>query len=257
MKIGIGITTYNSENYYKKLYDSLPLDSIDEIVTVNGGKPYENTYNVDWIQHNKNRYPSVCRNDCISFLLNKNCEHIFIIEDDMIIKNKNIFKKYIEASKLSGLKYFSFVSTSWHSGSPGERTPKLTVEYSKDMSVSFYPNMCNEFTYHHASCYATTGVYDSSLRFAWDVELTYREASAKKYAAPFWWFADITNSDDYIMNNPEAASRIDAPDNPDGARSQKVHKEWEYFKSKHGVLVNQIPVMPKNEVVTFLKTLKP
>ena len=98
MKIGVGIVTFNSENYYKDLYNSLPFDSIDELVTVNGGDEYNEKYkNSDWIQHNKNRFPSVCRNDCITFLLNKDCEHIFIIEDDMIIKNKNIFKKYIEA----------------------------------------------------------------------------------------------------------------------------------------------------------------
>jgi hypothetical protein len=256
-KIGVGITTYNTEHYYEALYNSLPRDKIDELVTVNGGKEYSKKYDSDWIQHRQNRYPSVCRNDCINFLLEKKCDHIFIIEDDMVIKDKDIFYKYIEASKVSGLKYFSFVSTSWESGTPEKRTPKLTVEYNKDISISFYPNMCNEFTYHHASCYSKNGLYDTNYRFAWDVDLTYRESIHGDYAAPFWWFADVTNSDNYIMNNPETNSRIDAPDNPDGSRTQKIHKEWEFFIKKHNVAVTQIPNKTKQEVVSFLKQIKP
>ena len=76
-KIGVGITTYNTEHYYNALYNSLPHNTIDELVTVNGGKEYAGRYDSDWIQHRTNRYPSVCRNDCINFLLEKKCEHIF------------------------------------------------------------------------------------------------------------------------------------------------------------------------------------
>jgi hypothetical protein len=257
MKIGVGIVTFNSENYYKDLYNSLPFDSIDELVTVNGGDEYNEKYkNSDWIQHNKNRFPSVCRNDCITFLLNKDCEHIFIIEDDMIIKNKNIFKKYIEASKQSGLKYLHFVSTSWEAGTPGNRTPRLTVEYSKDVSISFYKNMCNEFTYHHKSCYEEVGIYDTQFRNPFDIDLAYRESKYGKYAAPFWWFADITNSDDYICNNPIAVSRLQAKDNPN-SREKTIQKEWEKFIQKHGLLVNQIPDTSKNDVLLLLKKIKP
>ena len=43
MKIGVGVTTYNAEHYFKDLYDSLPLDRIDELVVVNGGKEYKNS----------------------------------------------------------------------------------------------------------------------------------------------------------------------------------------------------------------------
>ena len=36
-KIGVGIVTYNSEDYFKALYESLPLAKINELVVVNGG----------------------------------------------------------------------------------------------------------------------------------------------------------------------------------------------------------------------------
>ena len=254
-KIGVGITTYNSEDYFKSLYETLPLDRIDELVVVNGGDSYKNEYKANWIQHYKNFYPSVCRNDCLSFLLQRNCEHIFIIEDDMILKSSDIFNKYIQASKISGLKYFSYVSTSWESGTPGKRTPRLTVEYSKDVSISFYKNMCNEFTYHHKSCYNKVGLYDTMYRDPWDIDMAYRE-SLQDYAAPFWWFADVTGSDKFIMNNPVAVSRLQG-DRPDGSREERIQKEWQYFINKHGIMVNQIPDTSKEKVLVKLKKIKP
>jgi len=224
-KIGIGIVTYNSEDYYKALYESLPFDKFDILVTVNGGDKYKGDYKGNWIQHSENVYPSVCRNDCINFLLQRNCEHIFIIEDDMILKSPGIFDRYIQASKESGLKYFSFVSTSWESGESGKRTPRLTVEYKNNVSISFYKNMCNEFTYHHRTCYEKTGLYDTNFRDPFDIDLAYRE-SRQDYAAPFWWFADITGSDKLIMNNPNAVSRLQG-ERADGSREQRIQKEWE------------------------------
>lgn len=255
-KIGIGITTYNSEDYFETLYNSLPLSKIDELVVVNGGNPYKKSYSADWIQHNKNRFPSICRNDCVTFLLNKNCEHIFLIEDDMIIKKEDIFHAYIKASKISGLKYFSFASMSEKAGAPHQRTPRLSVGYSPEISISFYENMCNEFTYHHKSCFLQTGLYDSKMRDLFDADRVYRETLYNKNVAPFWWFADLTNADDYIMNNPNAVSRLQDTNRPDGSRADFIHNTLKYFQDKHGIPINNIPVKSPNEVVEFLKQLK-
>lgn len=253
-KIGIGIVTYNSENYFKDLWNSLQSSCarFDELVVVNGGNKYEGLYECSWIQHNINYYPAVCRNDAINFLLNRDCDHIFLIEDDMIIKDGNIFNKYIEASKASGLKYFSFCSTSWESGKPGNRTPRLTVEYNKNVSVSFYKNMCNEFTYHHRSAFVNTGLYDTQFRDPFDIDMAYRE-SQEGHAAPFWWFADVTGSDDLICNNPVAVSRLQS-DRPDGSREQRIQEQWKLFINKHGMMVNQIPDLSKDKVIEQLIT---
>jgi hypothetical protein len=253
-KIGIGITTYNSEDYFKTLWDSLQCCRYDELVVVNGGEKYKEIYECGWIQHNINYYPSVCRNDAINFLLNRGCEHIFLIEDDMIIKNKNIFNEYIKASQESGLKYFSFTSMSWDSGPIFNRTPRLKVNYKNNVSVSFYRNMCNEFTYHHSSCFQKTGLYDTQFRDPFDIDMAYRE-SKTDYAAPFWWFADISNSDDFIENNTNAKSRLQS-ERPDGSREQRIREQWELFYKKHGKLVQEIPDTPEKEVVKFLKTIK-
>jgi hypothetical protein len=255
-KIGVGIVTYNSEDYFNSLYESLPFDKINDIVVVNGGDKYKYPYEqCNWIQHSKNYYPAFCRNDAVNFLMNRECEHIFLIEDDMIIKDSNIFDKYIQASRISGLKYFSYVSTSWESGTPNNRTPRLTVEYSKDISVSFYKNMCNEFTYHHYTAFNQTGLYDTQFRDPFDIDLAYRE-SQSNYAAPFWWFADITDSDNLICNNPVAVSRLQS-NRPDGSREQRIQEQWKLFITKHGLMVNEIPNVSKDTILKKIKLLKP
>lgn len=253
-KIGIGITTYNSEDYFNTLWDSLQRCHFDELVVVNGGKQYKKNYECGWIQHNINYYPSVCRNDAINFLLNRNCDHIFLIEDDMIIKNNGIFNQYIKASQKSGIKYFSFTSMSWDSGPPHNRTPRLTVNYDENVSVSFYRNMCNEFTYHHKSCFEKTGLYDTQFRDPFDIDMAYRE-SQTNYASPFWWFADISNSDEYIENNQNAKSRLQA-DRPDGSREERIKEQWMLFYKKHGKLVQEISDKSEQEVIKILKAIK-
>lgn len=252
-KIGVGITTYNSESYYKALYESLPLDKIDCLVTVNGGDKYQNNYAGEWIQHTQNKYPSACRNECVNHLLEQGCEHIFIIEDDMIILNPNIFDEYINASKKTGLKYLCFTSISFGSGAAHNRTPKVIIDYPTGASIAFYQNMCNEFTYHHRSAFLNTGLYDANMRDAFDVDMAYRE-SKENYSSLFWWFADIVNADNFIMNNPNAISRM-AADRPDGSRSDISHKIWEYFYNKHQIKVNNIPIPSLGELKIKLKQI--
>jgi len=257
-KIGVGITTYNSESYFQKLYDSIAESNIDELVVVNGGNPYKQSYTRcnAWIQDEKNRFPSACRNSCIEYLLENGCEHIFLIEDDMIIKKPDIFQFYIKHSKMSGLKYLCFASTSAYAGPPGDRTPKLIVNYSHNLGISFFPHMCNEFTYHHRSCFEEYGVYDENLRDLFDVDMVYRQSISNSNVSAFWWFADPTNSDDYIENNPVAVSRLQTA-RADGSRADIIHKAYEYFYKKHKLNVLDISEKTDTDLIKFLKRIKP
>ena len=250
-KIGVGITTYNTEHYLKTLYESIPHDNIDELVIVNGGDRYNGSYDkADVIQHCSNHYPSVCRNDCMRYLLARGCEHIFIIEDDMVLKDKNVFDKYINASKKTGLKYFCFVSTSDGSGKPFNRTPNTTIDYG-NIKIDFYPNMCNEFTYHHKSIIEEAGMYDEQGRYGvWDAEDVYRYSKTNK-AAPFWWFADIVNSDNLVMNNPETVSRL----NEDGNRASRLEGDYKRFYERHGMHLVQVPRCSLPQVKEKLKKI--
>ena len=145
-----------------------------------------------------------------------------------------------------------YVSTSCESGSPQKRTSQLIVNYDENTSLSFYNNMCNEFTYHHRSCFEKVGLYDENLRDLFDIDMVYRQSKINNRVSPFWWFADVTNSDEYITNNPIAQSRLQA----NGEREKHIQKHYQYFLSKHGINVQNIPRYDKEYVVKFLKELK-
>ena len=251
MRTGAVITTYNSEDYFEALYDSMPIDSIDDIIVVNGGDKYKGEYpGVHWLQHNRNFNPSQCRNDGLNFLEDRDIDYFFTIEDDMIIKDHNIFDRYINALEVSNLGYLCFASTSWGSGEPGSRTPEMELQLSSDVVICLYPNMCNEFTVRTRQCLRDAGKYNTEFTSMWDVENVYN-ISNTNHMYGFWRFPDIKDSDDFIMNNPVATSRI----NDGGKRDDIMEQEYAKFKHATGVNVQQIPKLTNVEIVDIATDL--
>lgn len=101
--------TCNSEN--KLLQTAHLIPKVDEFVIVNDGLPYNpQSYptHAKIIQHDKNYSVAKSKNDALKYLLGKGCNHIFLIEDDVLIKSENVFEKYIYASEISGIKHFNY-----------------------------------------------------------------------------------------------------------------------------------------------------
>lgn len=63
-KIGVGIITYNSEEYFKTLYSSIDKSFVNELVVVNGGNEYTEKYDCDWIQHKKSLSGAIKKRLC-------------------------------------------------------------------------------------------------------------------------------------------------------------------------------------------------
>ena len=93
-KIGIGIITCNRTDFLKTCLDSLNTDWYDELVVVNDDKvPVKhNKFNI--INNPKNLGVCKTKNKALKFLLDNDCDHIFLVEDDMKFLG-NIFAEYI------------------------------------------------------------------------------------------------------------------------------------------------------------------
>lgn len=230
-RVGLVITTYNNEHLLRSVTQDLVLSSVDHCVIVNGGDEYSDIRNYkDFhiIQHQSNVGPCQSRIDGINYLLEKNCEHIFIVEDDMQFKGKDIFKRYINAHNETGLNYFCFCSDAPGNGVPGNRTPHVKIQY-RDEVLHFYREMNNEFTYHHASIFSDVGMYDKQFVHMWDVDFVYRILEHAAHGCGFRNFPDVHDSDDYIMNNPHSVSRINHNNNRDSDLSRYINM----FNHKH------------------------
>ena len=98
MKIGVGIITCNRPDYLRGLLNTLPLTVINELVVINDGKPVSGFElpQGTWLDNPVNLGVGKSKNRAMKHLYDNGCEFVFIIEDDMLIKESSVFHKYIE-----------------------------------------------------------------------------------------------------------------------------------------------------------------
>jgi len=280
-KIGVGIITCNRPAYLKSLLDSLPQDcNIDELIVVNDGKPLSNEIasigdgydfsHVAWIQNEINLGVGKSKNKALKYLYEKGCDYIFLIEDDMVILDPNIFDEYIKASKISGIQHFNYGP-----GSPFNRkqkiqgfdlhnrhlleeetepNPRLVIDY-RDCKISLYQHVTGTFSFFTKRVLETVGYIDENYHNAWEhVDHTYNIIKANLHP-PFWWFADIFNSHKFIEPQKNAIGNSTTSKNTD-AWMENVRINAEKYRVKHGHYPAQAPDSSIETVTQTLKQLK-
>jgi GT2 family glycosyltransferase len=276
-KIGVGIITCDRPDYLKGLLDSLSSTNIDCLYIINDGRPLkEHKFNIEL---NKNiclheqtpqrQGVAKAKNRAIRYLINNNCDYIFLIEDDIHIKNKTIFEKYIEASKTTGIQHFNYgpgtpfnrkqnVHFDLHNRhtleQESEPDPRLIIDYG-EVKIALYTHVAGMLSFFTKQVIEKVGYFDERFYNAWEhVDHTYRIIKAG-YHPPFWWFADIENSHKYIGEAKEAINNS-AIAKQSQEWIENVHKGRELYLQKHGHYPNQPPLSTKEEVILKLKKIQ-
>ena len=260
-KIGVGIITCDREDFYTKTSESLSKAlhtySNYEIVTVNDGTNLLKHQPINVINTGGKQGVSKAKNAALKFLLDNNCDYIFLIEDDVIIKDTSVFYRYIEASTLTGIQHFNFAFHGRDNyNSAGQPAIRLRVEYSKDVAVCCYPNVYGAFSFYTKKCLDVVGLMDEEYYNAMEhVDHTYFVAAAGM-TTPFRWFADIADSDAYIgeIDRDHSGSVI----RKDEKWYHTFKKGADRFLSKSKIDVTnpyQITAT-KDDVVTIIKQIK-
>ena len=275
-KIGIGVVTCNRVDYFKTCINSIP-SNIGTVVVVNDGAAYSSdvypSHVKEVIQHTQNKNVGVSKNELMRFLIQDGCEHVFLIEDDMEVLNPEVFAEYIKAASASGIWHLNYGP-----GSPFNRVqdpeilkmdlagrhlldkhsavkPRLIVEYKNGSKIALYQHSVGMFTYFHKGVIKNIGYHDEHFHNAWEhVELTYRIIKAGLHP-PFWWFADIWDSSQYIREIEGAIDNsIIAKDTDQW--NINVSKGAVWYKHKHGHYPAQIADTPQERVGEILKLIK-
>ena len=257
-KIGVGIVTYNRFHLLVKLYYSLPLDLIDELIIVNDG---DVCVGFDLIEGCKNTAIHTggvgvgkAKNTALKYLKGHKCDHIFLIEDDIFIKDPTVFEKYIQASKVSGIQHFNFsqhgVMNKDRSGNP---IPRLTIDY-KDVKIPLYLHCVGAFSYYSKKCIDTVGYLDERYYNACEhVDHTFEIIKAGMHPS-FWYFADIENSDQYLGDEPWSIEKSTISSNPN--HKQMMIDADHIFVKKHGHYPGQTPMADFDTMGKTLKEIK-
>lgn len=253
-KIGIGIVTYNAEHRISQSAITVPT-WIKNFVIVNDGTPYsEDVYplNAHVIQHEHNMSVGAAKTTALKYLMDQGCEHLFLMEDDILIKDENVFDEYIKHSILSGIKHLNFgLPDDGKNMKDGKPNPKIIVPYSEGIKIYLYGNLAGTFSYYQREVIENIGYFDSHYVNAMEhVDHTFMSIK-KGYHTPMWFFADIENSWNYLQSLPNSESIINKTEN----LSIKQHKAILYFKSKHKYFPNEITAPDKDTLMRVIFSL--
>jgi len=274
-KIGIGIITCERTDYLDNLLKSFNKKEadIDKVVVIDDGikKTIHAHSNVDFVEHTIGKIGvGKSKNKALKYLVEQDCDFIFLIEDDMLILDQTVFKQYINASKKSGIQHFNFGP-----GSPFNRkqtirnfdlhnrhlldeetepNPRVIIDY-KDCKVALYQHCCGMFSFFTKEVLDKVGYIDENYTNAWEhVDHTYTIIKAG-YHPPFWWFADLANSHELIIPQKNAIQNSTTAKNTD-AWMKNVQINAEKYAKKHGHYPAQALDTPQDKVVEILKQIK-
>jgi GT2 family glycosyltransferase len=273
-KVGIGIVTCNRPDYLRNLLVSLvPCEqAIDFLVVVNDGKPITN-FDLSqgvWIDNDVNLGVGKSKNKALKYLYSKDCDYIFLIEDDMKIIDSTVFEQYINACLITGIQHFNYGP-----GSPfnrkqtvqsfdlhnrheleeeSEPNPKLVVEY-KHCKISLYEHITGTFSFFTREVLDKVGFIDEDYKNAWEhVDHTNRIIN-NGYHPPFWWFADIYNSHKFIEPQKSAIKNSSTSKNTNEWLAN-VQQNAELYKQKNGSYPSYTPTTSQQSVINTLKKIK-
>lgn len=239
MKIGIGITTYERPAYFKQSFESA-IKKLNEVVdvwcvyddgSIKEKKKYDEIFN--WIDK---EYPKVkifrstsnngvakAKNTLLKHLIDENCDYLFLLEDDILIKDKKAVTSYIKAVEESGYEHLCFA---YHG--PMNQKPL----YADDV-IEYHGSCIGAWCLYTRNVINLVGYLDENFKNAWEhVEHTKRIGDMG-LCPPFGLFIDATGSKNWLQ---EIKGSIDnSIIRPRDDWKENINKGLEYWKKKDGV----------------------
>lgn len=261
-KIGLGIITKDTPELFTESIKTIPENVIDYLCVVNDGTPYSNhIYNeskniIDVIQHPKNLGVACSKNSALRSLIQNDCDFLFLMNDNILIKNKNVFEKYIKAAQVSGLWHMSYAFSSlFNYNKEGFRDIKETIEYDSENSVIFVSNLVSDFEFFHKSIIKNIGYMDERYgRFNTVHDLDYCYKMVKSNLLPaYWWWPDINNSWDYISVIPNS---VKSNMFEDSNFIKNLQMAFSIFENKFGFSPNNINQSVKEDVLNKINSIQ-
>ncbi len=191
MKIGVGITVHNRNNMaydtisrWQSYLQYMPVDS--RIIVVDDAST-EPLIGSDY-RFDHNMGIAAAKNKCLELL--KDCDHIFLSDDDCYPKREDWWVPYVE----SGINHLSFTFDKLKNGRPNGNTL-----VGKSNGFNEYINPCGCLLYINRKCLDVIGGFDTGyLKWGYEhVDFSRRAYNAGLTPRPF---LDIPNSLDYFVS---------------------------------------------------------
>ena len=275
-KIGVCVSTCDRPRYIEAFIESIHDCGHILCICDDGYDPVDNV--PKHIKHLRTGKPrsgvAKNKNNGLRYLYEENkCDYIFCLEDDCTVVNDDIFRKYIEASEKTGIQHFNFGPGSpWNrkqkdpsiignlskrmlASQQGDPAPKMIIDYGiDDTEIALYTHVVGMLSFFTRKCIDSVGLYDEDYYNAWEhVDHTLRIIE-EGMQPPFWYFADIVDSCDYIKEQKDEKANTTLSKNEEEF-NKIVHDGAIIFKNKHGRVPGQIMHETPENVKQCLKNI--
>ena len=128
---------------------------------------------------------------------------MFVLEDDMVIKDVSVFRKYVDTAS-----HFNLGHMNWNT-IPTVKNNQKTVYRDGDFELCLTSRLCGCFQYFERSALQHVGLMDERyVNLLEHAEHAYR-FGLMGYSTPFNAFADISDGELYLENIGEESTTID------------------------------------------------
>jgi len=253
-KIGVGIITCDRPDMYDICIESIDKNWYDELVVVDDGKKDHPIRNRDciYIQTTGGEGVGKAKNAALRHLMDKECDYIILVEDDMKFKN-NLFAEYIKAYKETGIHHFMF---GYHGPankagiSGGKPVPRKIINY-KDINIALNTDCVGAVTFFTRESLDKVGLYDEDYTNAFEhVDHSFMLAK-QGFSTPYWWWSDIANSLDFVEE--QKCSEESSTIRPRSDWQLNIQKASQHFIKKHGISPVLVPDTNIQNVISILK----
>jgi hypothetical protein len=245
---------------------SIPYDPVTNLAGIEYKQAEKRGYfKIDFL--NVNIYKGIKNESHLKYLMDQGCEHIFLMEDDILIKDERVFEEYVKQSAISGIRHLNFGlhgpankkgSTGFKNledrkDVDGEPNPRMIIPYPEGIKIPLYPNCVGAFSYYQRSVLEKIGLFDPKFKNAWEhVEHTF-QVIQNNFHPPFWYFADIEKSWEYLTDIPNSIAESTIARTPEWNENFRKGTEW--YKKKHGVTPTETPLFNPQVVQNYINNL--
>jgi glycosyltransferase involved in cell wall biosynthesis len=235
MKIGLAVVTYKRLDYLKQCINSLNTynwGGAKERVVVDdcsNTPEYESYLNelrssgIMVIQNVENSGVATSKNHGLTWLWEQGCTDMFLMEDDICMKDSKTCIKYIAYARTKEIQHMSF-------GLHG--VMNVGKGFYNYEGIWCYPECIGAFSYYTREVIDVVGFMDTNFKNAWEhVEHTYRIAQYV-YTTPFWQFADHPDSDSMLREIPQSINTSSIRIRDDWQKN--IQDGMKYWIKKHG-----------------------
>ncbi|WP_294904856.1 glycosyltransferase family 2 protein [Tatumella sp. UBA2305] len=255
-RIGVGIVTFNRKPGFLRLWNSLPKDQIYALIIVNDGRPDAEYRSLQamLVENPQNQGVGCSKNTALRYLLAQDVDHIFLIEDDIYLKDPQVFERYISASAETGIQHFNFaLHGPYNVDEQGQPRPRLQVDYAS-FRLPLYPSCVGAFSYYSRHCLQQAGLMDEIFYNALEhVEHSWRIIRAGMHP-PFSYFADIENSGAYL-GDEGWSTRQSTICNQLTFRAICLTAAMQ-FEDKYGFALSTLPVADRQAAIRSLRSIR-